>query len=100
MLAKVSIQSIGRASQVLRLASCLKIGSEQLNLGEARTGSASQQLSQLAGSGSLSPCFVFWLLGVVLASFQSTSALFTSGFLPHFLVGFAPLFIPEKIGLR
>jgi hypothetical protein len=35
MLRKVFIHSIGHASHVLRLAKCLEIGSEQLNLGEA-----------------------------------------------------------------
>jgi hypothetical protein len=35
MLPKISIQSIGHASLVLRLAYCLEIGSEQLNLSEA-----------------------------------------------------------------
>jgi hypothetical protein len=34
MLPKVSIQSIGYASHVLRLAYCLEIGPEYLNLGE------------------------------------------------------------------
>jgi hypothetical protein len=46
------------------------------------------------------PCFGFWLPDSVSASFQSTSAFFTSRFLPHFLVGFAPFFMPERIGLR
>jgi hypothetical protein len=35
MLPKVSIQSIGHATHILRLASCLEIGPEQLNCGEA-----------------------------------------------------------------
>jgi hypothetical protein len=46
------------------------------------------------------PCFGLWLLGSALASFQDTSAFFTSGFLPHFLVAFAPFFMPERIGLH
>jgi hypothetical protein len=45
------------------------------------------------------PYFGFWLHGSVSASFQSTSAFSASGFLPHFLVGFSSLFIPEMIGL-
>jgi hypothetical protein len=35
--------------------------------------------------------FGFWLPGFVSVSFQSTSIFFTSGFLPHFLVGFCSL---------
>jgi hypothetical protein len=45
-------------------------------------------------------CFGFCLPGFVSVSFQSTSIFFTSGFLPHFLVGFCSLFMPERIGLR
>jgi hypothetical protein len=36
------------------------------------------------------PYFWFWLSDSVLAYFESTSTFFTSGFLPHFLVGFTP----------
>jgi hypothetical protein len=41
------------------------------------------------------PCFGLWLPDSVLVSFQCTS-----GFLSHFLVGFAPFFMPERVGLR
>jgi hypothetical protein len=46
------------------------------------------------------PSFGDLIPGSVLMSFQSTSAFFASRFLPHFLVGFAPFFMPEGIGLR
>jgi hypothetical protein len=42
------------------------------------------------------PCFRDWLPGSVLASFQSTSAFLTSGFLPCLLVGFVPFFYALK----
>jgi hypothetical protein len=41
-------------------------------------------------------CFGFWLTGSVSASFQSTSAFSTSGFLPHLLVCFFYLFYSLK----
>jgi hypothetical protein len=74
-------------------------------------GSASQQLSQLTDNGSLSllvwyifsyvlQYFGLWLPSSVLASFQIISTFLTSGFLPCFLVGFLPISVPERIGLR
>jgi hypothetical protein len=65
-------------------------------------GSASQQLSQLAGSGSLSPFMaylilcgaMFWVLSTwfCICVFLKHLCFFASGFLPHFLVGFCYLF--------
>jgi hypothetical protein len=62
MLPKLSIQSITHASHVLQLAQYLESGLEKLNLGEAGTGFASQQLSQLANGGSFSPFMDYLLL--------------------------------------
>jgi hypothetical protein len=45
-------------------------------------------------------CFVDYCLpGSVLVSFKAPLLFFHPGFLPHFLVDFAPFFIPERIGL-
>jgi hypothetical protein len=73
-------------------------------------GSTSQQLSQLAGGGSLSPYMaylllcdiMFWVLAswfCICGFLKHLCFFFTSGFLPHFLVCFCSLFIPERIGL-
>jgi hypothetical protein len=43
------------------------------------------------------PCFEFWLPDSVLSSFQSTSDFFTSVFLPHFLVRFAPFLCLKRL---
>jgi hypothetical protein len=62
-------------------------------------GSASQQLSQLTDGGSLSPSLAYLLLCDVifwvfcyLVLYLCFLFFFTSGFLPHFLVGFFSLF--------
>jgi hypothetical protein len=68
-------------------------------------GSASQQLSQLIGGESLSLSLTYLLLcdamfWVLATWFCICVFFFTSGFLPHFLVGFCSLFMPKRIGLR
>jgi hypothetical protein len=64
--------------------------------------STSQQLTQLVGGGSLSPFMayfllcdaMFWVLVTwfYICVFSKHLCFFTSGFLPHFLVGFCSLF--------
>jgi hypothetical protein len=76
-------------------------------------GPTSQQLSQLTGSGSLSPYMSylllcdarFWVLGTwfcicVFSKHLCFLLFFTSGFLSHFLVGFYSFSMSERIGLR
>jgi hypothetical protein len=68
-------------------------------------GSASQELSQLAGGGLLSPYIaylllcdaIFWILATWFYIYVFSKHLcflffFTFGFLPHFLVCFCSLF--------
>jgi hypothetical protein len=69
-------------------------------------GSAPQQLSQLAGVGSLPPFMaylllydaMFWVLATwfCICAFSKHLYFFTSGFLPHFLVGFLLPFLCLK----
>jgi hypothetical protein len=48
----------------------------------------------------VTPCFGFWLPSSVYVSFQSTSVFSPRGFCFTSLWGFAPFFMPERIGLR
>jgi hypothetical protein len=70
-------------------------------------GSASQQLSQLTDSGSLSLSLAYLLLCDaifwVLATWFCISIFFSfspPGFRLTSLWGFSPFFMPERIGLR
>jgi hypothetical protein len=42
----------------------------------------------------------FDYLVLYLRHFKAPLLFYASGILPHFLVGFAPFFMPERIGLR
>jgi hypothetical protein len=110
MLPKDSIQSIGHASHVLRSSIVFRNRSgatksrRGLNRLHFSAAISARRRWVIVSMYDLSSPMCYHILGFATrfctCIFLKYLCFFTSGFLSHFLVGFAPFFIPEMIGLR